>query len=135
MHVTSVFVDTSALYALMVSGDCFHKAAVETLAQLERKDAALISSSFVLQETVTLLQARHGMATVRSFHADFQPLLDIRWIEATLYERALAALLASGSRQVSLTDWSSFEVMRSEALDTAFAFDPHFQRQGFTLLP
>ena len=54
-------------------------------------NATLVSTSFVVQETVSLLQARHGVQAVRSFHSRLLPLLDIVWIDAALYGRAMAA--------------------------------------------
>jgi len=38
-------------------------------------------------------------------------------------------------RETSLGDWTSFEVMRRENIEVAFAFDPGFTRQGFRLVP
>ena len=128
------FVDTSAPYALIVTEDRFHAASGKILSRLEQCSATLLSTSFVMQETVSLLQARQGIPAVRSFHSRLLPLLDIVWIDAPLYGRAMAALLASASRRVSLTDWSSFEVMRLHGIDDAFAFDLHFQEHGFRLL-
>lgn len=133
--MSSAFVDTSALYACVVRTDRSHARARETLELLERDNWHLVSSSFVLLETVSLLQARLGGDTVRRFHAGFGPVIEIVWVDEPVYERSMAALLASGSRGASLTDWISFEVMRARGLDRAFAFDPRFAEQGFRLLP
>ena len=54
------------------------------------------------------------------------------WVDEALHDRAVAALLAADRREVSLVDWTSFELLRTHALDTAFAFDSHFWEQGFT---
>ena len=59
------------------------------------------------------------------------PALEIVWITESLYQRAMAALLAAAKRGVSLTDWTSFEVMRERGIERAFAFDRHFAEQGF----
>jgi predicted nucleic acid-binding protein len=88
----------------------------------------------VLQETVALLQARIGVAAVRTFQQSFAPALEVEWIDGPLYQRAMAALLAAGKRGVSLTDWTSFEVMRDRGIEQALAFDPHFEEQGFRTL-
>lgn len=130
----SVFVDTSALYALMVATDAAHEPAKAILEQLASEDARLVTSSFVLQETVALLQARTGTATVRQFREGLAPLLEVVWVDASIYEAAISALLAADSRAISLTDWSSFEIMRRRRLRSAFAFDVHFRQRGFELL-
>ncbi len=56
------------------------------------------------------------------------------WVGRALLDRAIAARLAGGSPRVSLTDWASFEVMRDRSVLRAFAFDRHFQDQGFLLV-
>lgn len=59
-----------------------------------------------------------------------------RWRgEAGLHRRAITAMLAARRRPVSLVDWTSFEVMRSRGIGSAFAFDDDFAAQGFTVLP
>jgi predicted nucleic acid-binding protein len=47
---------------------------------------------------------------------------------------AVAGLLAAGRRQLSLVDCASFAVLRAEGQREAFAFDRHFQEEGFRLL-
>jgi uncharacterized protein len=47
----------------------------------------------------------------------------------------VSAMLAAGQRDVSLVDWTSFELMRRLGVNTAFAFDDDFAEQGFDLLP
>ena len=133
--MTEVFVDTSAIYAALVVDDQAHPLARTALIRLGEEGAVLVTHSFVIQETVALLQARSGLDAVRRFHDDVLPALRIVWVTDALYQRSMAALLAASSRRVSLTDWMSFEVMRHRGLQQAFAFDRHFSLQGFELLP
>lgn len=56
--MNEVFVDTSALYALLVETDDNHRAARTAASSFRDRDARLVTSSFVVLETVTLLQAR-----------------------------------------------------------------------------
>jgi predicted nucleic acid-binding protein len=55
------------------------------------------------------------------------------WIDEATHCAAISALLTGGS--VTLVDLVSFEVMRRLQIDTAFAFDRDFARQGFALVP
>lgn len=134
MGEEEVFVDTSALYALLVENDDMHEAARQTLSLVEVEGWSLISSSFVVQETAALLAARVGIAAVRRFHRGVMPILDVVWVNRNLYERAMAAHLAAGSARISLTDWTSFEIMHDRSIMDAFAFDQHFSAQGFNLI-
>ena len=133
--VNEVFVDTSALYALLVETDDKHPAARGALPALRGGGANLVTSSFVVLESVTLLQSRIGVAAVRAFHDDVMPLLVVVWVGEGLLHRATASLLAASHRSVSLTDWSSFMIMRERGIERAFAFDGNFARQGFDLVP
>ena len=132
--MNDVFVDTSALYALLVENDGNHRAARTAAPALRDSGAGLVTSSFVVLETVALLQARVGVAAVRIFYRDVLPILDVVWVGEELLHRAMAALLASSHRGVSLTDWSSFVLMREHGIAHAFAFDEDFTRQGFELV-
>ena len=134
LPMNEVFVDTSALYALLVEADDNHRAARTVVPSFRDSGAGLVTSSFVVLETVTLLQARVGVAAVRIFYRDVLPVLDVVWVGEELLHRAMAALLASSYRGVSLTDWSSFVLMRERGIVHAFAFDEDFARQGFELV-
>jgi predicted nucleic acid-binding protein len=54
-------------------------------------------------------------------------------IDDATHRAAVSALLAGGP--MTLVDLVSFEVMRRLQIETAFAFDPDFARQGFALVP
>ena len=133
--MTPVFVDTSALYALLVRGDDNHQAALDTALSLQTTGASLATSSFVVLETVALLQARVGVDAVRAFYLDMLPLMEIVWIDSGLLDRAMRALLAASSRRISLTDWTSITLMQERGWSQAFAFDEDFARQGLDVLP
>ena len=132
--MTEVFVDTSALFALLVETDENHQAAHAAVPLLRDNDASLVTSSLVVIETITLLQSRIGVAAVRIFYHDLLPLLKVAWIDEDRLHRAMSALLASSRRGVSITNWSSITLMRERGIAHAFAFDDDFARQGFELV-
>lgn len=131
--MSRVFVDTSALLALLVGSDQAHEKAREGFGRLRAERASLVTSSYVLVETYTLLQSRIGMEAVRVFREVFAPLLEVLWVDEATHERALDRLLLRDVRKLSLVDATSFELMRANRLDRAFAFDAHFQEEGYTL--
>ena len=133
--MNEVFVDTSALYALLVETDDNHRAVRTSAWSLRDHGAHLVTSSFVVLETVTLLQARAGIAAVRIFYRDVLPLFTVAWVGEQHLHRAMAALLEASRRGVSLTDWSSITLMRERGIAHVFAFDEDFARQGFGLVP
>ncbi|HWM19889.1 MAG TPA: PIN domain-containing protein [Ilumatobacteraceae bacterium] len=133
-----VFVDTSALYAALDATDANAPTAVPIWARLlndvEVGTIELFTHSSVIVESVALVQRRLGMPATRVLVDEFVRLMTVVWIDAELHARATTALLAANRRDVSLVDWTSFEVMRERTMDVAFAFDEDFSRQGFTVL-
>ena len=128
----AVFVDTSAIYALLDRSDTNHVAAAATLPAL--RDRGLLTHSYVVVESVAILQNRLGMAAVRRLVDDLLPAFDVRFVTPELHGTAVAALLASGSPDVSLVDRVSFEFMRGAGMTDALAFDRHFEQAGFALV-
>jgi predicted nucleic acid-binding protein len=131
----SVFVDTSALYALLDGDDDDHRAARDYLASLAEAPTPLVTHDYVVVETSALVQRRLGMSTARRLHERVLPAVDVATVAREVRDAAVAALLAADRRGVSLVDWVSFEMMRRRELDLAFAFDEDFARQGFRLAP
>ena len=130
-----VFVDTSALYALLDADDRNHASAAATWGSCLEQDALLVCSNYVLLETIALIRRRIGMVAVRRFCLEMMPLFRLHWVDEEVHSAALGTLLVAGSRDLSLVDCTSFELMRRMGVDTAFAFDRRFAEQTFKCLP
>ncbi|MGH9367032.1 MAG: type II toxin-antitoxin system VapC family toxin [Thermoanaerobaculia bacterium] len=130
-----MFLDTSALYALLDRDDKNHAAAAKTWKSLSARDEDLVTTNYVLLEAFALVQNRLGLAAVRVLQQSFSTLLRILWIGEETHSPAVAALLTAGKRKLSLVDCVSFEAMRSSGVIEAFTFDRHFAEQGFEVLP
>lgn len=128
--MTTVFVDTSALVALLNPDDDVHDRAAAAFAQLRAQQAILLTTSYVLVETYALVGRRLGVDAVRSFRADFAPLMRVVWVDERLHDTGLDILAERGRRQLSLVDAVSFVTMREHGVDAAFAFDRHFDQEG-----
>ena len=133
--MAEVYLDTSASYALLVRADQDHAAARRALERLREENAEMVTSSYSVLETVSLLHHRWGNEAVRDWHANVEPGLRIVWVDEKIHEHAMIALLASGSRRISLTDWVGFEVIRRERIGRAFTFDDDFRGRGFDTIP
>lgn len=130
----SVFVDTSALLAVLHGSDTHHTRAARIWTALVERDTDFVSTNYVLVETTALLQSRFGLDAVRDLADTITPLLRVSFVTEDLHATALASLLAARRRQLSLVDCVSFATMRQLSLTRAFAFDPHFAEQGFELV-
>ena len=131
----SVFADTSAFYALLVRTDPSHDAVRTAFARLLRGGRPLWTTSFVIVETMALLQHRIGLAAARDFDEHVLPVVQVRWVDEPLYRLGTDRLWREDRRHVSLVDSVSFELMRIQGLSAALAVDPHFVEAGFEVLP
>lgn len=86
-------------------------------------------------DTCALVQRRLGIDVLRRFCEEIVPILDVEWAGRDQHEVAVTALLAAGREWLSLVDCASFAVMRRSGIKDVFAFDPHFEGQGFNRLP
>jgi predicted nucleic acid-binding protein len=127
----SVFVDTSALYAMLDRDDEQHQPAAAVWTRLLEGDEALVTSNYVIVESCALVQSRLGVRALRALHDEVLPVLETYWISEDDHRSALEAVLVSDRRGLSLVDCASFVAMRRLALRRAFAFDDDFEAQGF----
>jgi predicted nucleic acid-binding protein len=131
----SVFLDTSAFFAILDADDAMHPRARQEWERELGSGESLHTSSYVLVETSALLQRRIGMDALRSFTADILPMVNVVWVDEGIHRSAYHALLVSSRRDISLVDCVSFEALRRLGIDQVFCFDAHFAEQGFQVLP
>jgi predicted nucleic acid-binding protein len=114
-----IFVDTSAFYALLDGDDAEHSRGLKLWKGEPPGEGGLVTTNYVVLESMALLQSRLGMPAVRVFR-DAQ---------------AVGAFIAADRRGLSLVDLSSFETMRRLGIRSAFTFDRHFRQYGFGTVP
>jgi len=132
----TTFVDTSAFYALLTPEDAYHSAAAAWLDTTARdRDDPLVTHSYVVLETISLVHSRQGGAMARLFIENLLPVCEVVFVDEDLHERGTIAFLAALGRRPSFVDRVSFELMRSRDIREAFAFDPDFPRAGFETVP
>lgn len=129
----SVFVDTSALLAMLDADDRRHERAEAVFRDLVRNDD-LVTHNYVVVEALALARRRLGRTAADSLADDILPLLTVIWVDESLHRQALATQRAGGAG-VSLVDHVSFAVMREHGIEICFAFDPDFDAQGFRQPP
>jgi predicted nucleic acid-binding protein len=130
-----IFIDTSALYALMDADDRNHERARDAWTQWLDQPMQFLTSNYVLLESTALIQHRLGIQAARLFEEEFVPVLSVHWVDADIHAIALTTMLAIGKRDLSLVDCTNIEIMRQLGHRTIFAFDRHYPEQGLTQLP
>lgn len=126
-----VFVDTSALYALLDRDDAHHLEAARAFQSLLARRVRLLTHAYVVVESLALVQRRLGMEAAKALALDLLGVVRVFPVDEALHQAALTALLASGRRDVSLVDWTSFLFMRQKGIEKALAYDGHFFEKGF----
>ena len=130
-----IFVDTSALLAIVNPDDEFHLAAKQQWFSLIENQEILLSNNYVILESLSLIQRRQGMQKVSILHTEILPFIQYAWVDEEQHESALKTFLAANRRNLSLVDCSSFETMRRLGIKTVFTFDEHFRELGFNVIP
>ena len=131
---SKIYVDTSAFYALIDRSDRYHVQASSLWPTLLEDDVALITSNYVVWETVGLLKKRIGFAAANLWCKDILGVLDVFWVNANTHHRAYQLWLNLGRRGLSLVDCVSFVTMYQHEIEKVFCFKPHFLEHGFSLL-
>lgn len=131
----TLFVDTSGLFAVLDADDREHARALQFWIHAVNNEPDLVSTNYVVVETMALVQRRLGMPAVRDFVADLVPALQLEWILEEVHQAALSTVLTAGRRELSFVDCVSFEVMRKLGIKQAFALDRDFAERGFECLP
>lgn len=131
-----LFVDTSALIAISIKRDQNHNAAVAFLKTLT-PGTRFITSSFVLDETISHLNSRSGAQIAYQFGYQIlqSSLYEIIDIDKALFFGALQLLKKFHDQNLSFTDLTSFALMRLYKISTAFCFDHDFVKAGFEIVP
>lgn len=123
--------------ALASSKDQYHQRAVATEARFRQAGGRWFGSMLVLSELhghlVRRLEPGVARRAVAALLAD--PAFEWHDVTEDLLQGAIDRWLTRFTDQkFSLTDAVTFELMRREKLDAAFAYDQHFVTAGFDIL-
>ena len=129
-----LFVDTSGWFAYANRRDRHH-AAVRRV--IETFDGRLVTSTFVLDETVSLCRYRLGhIVAVKVGAVLFDPeTLDLVRMTAEDERAGWELFCNRPDQRYSFTDCTSFVLMRRLDLSTVLALDADFAVEGFEVLP
>ena len=129
-----IFIDTSAIIAFMNEDDEFYKDSFNIFSQLLEERAKIISSNYILLETMVILKNRIGIEAVKVLKNDILPVIKIYWIDEDVHNFCVNTQIAANRKKVSLVDYTSCEIMRRLNIRQAFTFDNHFKDMGFEIL-
>lgn len=131
--MTRVFVDTSALLALLDRADPRHLEVRNAFAELSGTE--LVTHGYVVAESLAVARRRFGVDGAIALVDDVLPVVDIVPVEPELHRRVLARCRESLPSGISFVDRVSFAVIERDALDAALATDADFRAAGVPLIP
>ena len=133
-----LFIDTGAFIALTDADDENHKAAAAFYRNAKEKGTRFVTTNFVLCETLNYLRARisHNIAVLFRENLKKSGFLEIVTVTSSIEDAAFTIFKRTTDKDFSFTDCTSFSIMKSLKLKSAFAFDRHFdQFEGIGRLP
>lgn len=131
------FVDTAGWMMLADAADPQHEAACRWRDDWLRGARTLVTSDYVVDETLTLIRMRLGLDAAERWWAMLSATSRVRWetVDPERAERARAWFFGWRDQRFSFTDCTSFVVMKDLKLRDVLTSDEHFRVAGFRVLP
>jgi predicted nucleic acid-binding protein len=135
--MNAVFVDTGGWMACADRNDPAHLACTAARDATLEAGRILITTDFVVDETLTLIRFRLGLAAANAWWQQIDGSARLRWerVENDRFERARNLFFQYRDKDLSFTDCTSVAVMRELRLTTVITTDVHFRQVGFDVLP
>ena len=124
-----IFVDSGAWFALVAPSDPHHQRAVRWF---EGNREPLLTTDYIVDETLTLFRARREPVRALKIGADFfeGELANIHYTKIDEIRDAWNVFRRFTDKAWSFTDCVSYVVMQKLGIVTACSFDEHFRQFG-----
>jgi uncharacterized protein len=135
--VNPLFVDTAGWMACADAADPDHQTACAARDDWLEHSGLLITSDYVIDETLTLLRYRLGLDAAEQWWHDIAASRRVlhELIHEERAERARGIFFRYRDKDFSFTDCTSFALMRELRIREALSTDKHFRQAGFQMLP
>lgn len=135
--MNAVFVDTGGWMACADGADPAHAPCRAARDGALEAGQTLITTDFVIDETLTLLRFRLGLSAANTWWEQIDGSARLRWerVENDRFEKARQLFFQYRDKDLSFTDCTSIAVMRELKLTTVITTGHHFQQVGFNVLP
>jgi uncharacterized protein len=135
-----IFVDSSAWIALINGREQLHERAKSGYAALLAEGARFVTSSDVLDETITRLRYDIGLQASQAFReavaaAEKSKALRVIFVESVHHLLAWKILLRYPKLKLSFTDATSAALAGHLKVNRVFTFDADFRVLGFHVVP
>ena len=133
----AVFVDTGGWLACADGADPDHARARAARDAALEAGQILLTTDFVVDETLTLIRFRLGLAAAEAWWRLVDRSSRLRWerVDTDRFETARHLFFQYRDKDFSFTDCTSFAIMRELRLTQALTTDRHFRQMGFQVVP
>jgi predicted nucleic acid-binding protein len=128
-----LFVDTWGWLALADRSEVHHKWAAKFYAERSRRTGRILTSSFVLDEFLSLLFARRSFAEASRFAKALlaSPFVTVEHVTRERFDAAFELRLRfSDKPKISFTDLTSMVIMKEFGIVDVMTADSHFLQVG-----
>lgn len=131
-----VFGDTSFFFALAAKRDPAHRPAVAAYEKLLRAGVRVVTTDYVVDETLTLTKARIDAPTSLALldRMERSEAIDLEILDRDRFVASKQYFRKHSDHGYSFTDCTSFVLMDKLEIAAALTTDRHFKEAGFEVL-
>lgn len=130
-----VFIDTDAFVSLHFHKHSNYSKAEKIAEKLAVENAKLITSTYSLAETATVINMYFGLAQGPKIVERIINNPGFKVIKGDKFlSKGLDIMKLQKSKNVSLTDCVNFAIAHELGVENVFSFDKHWRKNGFRLL-
>ena len=135
--MNGLFADTAGWMSCADDADSAHHRAVKARDSWLEAGGVLVTTDYVIDETLTLIRARLGLAAAKTWFEQLEGSSRLRWewVGTARAEKARGIFFHFRDKEYSFTDCTSFVIMKELKLRQALTTDKHFTQMGFQVLP
>jgi len=133
----ALFVDTAGWVMMADGSDPLHRKGCTARDEHLKRRGVLVTTDYVIDETLTLLRMRLGLDTARRFWwmISESARVELETISPDRAHRAREWFFSWQDKDFSFTDCTSFVTMKDLGLVRTLTSDHHFVQAGFDIVP
>jgi predicted nucleic acid-binding protein len=122
-----VLIDSDAFVGLFLERDAHHEDAKEQLFRFGQEQKRLVTTSFVIAETATVLSNYDGQAVARRFLSSIRSgAIPIIFVSEALQHAAEQVFIAQENKHTSMVDCCNVAVMQQLSIPAIWSFDTFY---------
>lgn len=132
--IESIFVDTSAFYAIVNKGETHHNKIKEFI---KKSKSLLVTTNLIFAETISLVTKRLGKNIAADFGTGLRSSarLNIYYVSEEYQKEAWDLFVGYKDKDFDYIDATCFTFMKKMGINKVLTFDRHFKQMNFEILP